>query len=157
MGAAFFYQLTEDPLEVTLPVLLGKGLGAGWRIELRGTDPEAMTRLDLALWEHPKDSFLPHGLAGGAHDADQPILLTHSGMAAADCTCVVAVHGAAVSVEEVNAMARVMVLFDPGRADELPKARQLWKHLVDGGCSAQYWAQDGGGWTKKSESGSQQT
>ena len=31
MGAAYFYHLTRQPLEATLPMLLEKSLGAGWR------------------------------------------------------------------------------------------------------------------------------
>ena len=36
MGAAYFYHLTERPLEATLPVLLGKALEAGWRVAQEG-------------------------------------------------------------------------------------------------------------------------
>ena len=32
MGAAYFYHLTETPLERTLPMLLGKCRDAGWRV-----------------------------------------------------------------------------------------------------------------------------
>ena len=38
MGAAFFYHLTQRPLEATLPMLLEKARGAGWRVAVRGTD-----------------------------------------------------------------------------------------------------------------------
>ena len=40
MGAAYFYHLTRRPLEETLPVLLDKARGAGWRVAVRGRDPE---------------------------------------------------------------------------------------------------------------------
>ena len=76
MGAVYFYHLTRQPLEHTLPVLLDKARQAGWRIAVRGTDPARMDWLDEKLWLGPEDGFLPHGRAGGPHDAEQPILLT---------------------------------------------------------------------------------
>ena len=76
MGAAFFYHLTQRPLEATLPMLLTKALQAGWRVAVRGRDAGQMAWLDEKLWLGPEDGFLPHGLAGGAHEADQPVLLT---------------------------------------------------------------------------------
>lgn len=75
MGAAYFYHLTQKPLEATLPMLLGKALGAGWRVAVRGTDAARMEWLDQKLWLGAEEGFLPHGLAGGAHDAAQPVLL----------------------------------------------------------------------------------
>ena len=67
MGAAFFYHLTQRPLEATLPVLLEKSLAAGWRVAVRGVDRDRMEWLDRTLWQGPDDGFLPHGLAGGRH------------------------------------------------------------------------------------------
>ena len=71
MGAAFFYHLTERPLEVALPVLIAKAMQAGWRVAVAGTDTARLERLELTLWNG--DGFLPHGLAGGrpAHIAEQ--------------------------------------------------------------------------------------
>ena len=76
MGAVYFYHLTRRPLEHTLPTLLDKARGAGWRVAVRGPDPDRLAWLDEKLWLGPEDRFLPHGLAGGPHDAAQPILLT---------------------------------------------------------------------------------
>jgi DNA polymerase-3 subunit chi len=153
MGAAYFYQLGAAPLEATLPMLLGKARAAGWRIEVRGRDAAAMERLDQMLWQGPEDHFLPHGLAGGAHDADQPVLLTAGQPAANDPACVMAVDSAPVSPEEVQALARVCVLFDGADEAALEAARGQWKLLTTAGCAAQYWAQDGGAWVKKAETG----
>ncbi|MBT8411756.1 MAG: DNA polymerase III subunit chi, partial [Octadecabacter sp.] len=104
MGAAFFYHLTHSTLEQTLPTLLAKSRAAGWVIEVRGADAAAMERLDAALWQGPADGFLPHGLAGGAHDADQPILLTVGQPAVNGATALLSVHGADVTVDEVQGM-----------------------------------------------------
>ena len=75
MGSAYFYHLTRRPLQETLPVLLQKARGAGWRIAVRGQMADRMSWLDEVLWQGSADSFLAHGLAGGPHDALQPILL----------------------------------------------------------------------------------
>ena len=149
MGAAFFYHLTERPLEATLPVLLGKALQAGWRIEVRGTDAASIGRLDTQLWLG--DGFLPHGKAGGPHDAAQPVLLT-TGKGGNAATCVMSVDGAEVSAEEVTAMERVCILFSAADPAAVETARAQWRTLTEAGVAAQYWAEDGGRWVKKAES-----
>ncbi|MCF6429731.1 MULTISPECIES: DNA polymerase III subunit chi [unclassified Leisingera] len=151
MGAAYFYHLTRRPLEETLPVLLDKARGAGWRIAVRGRDPERMAWLDDRLWLGAEDSFLPHGLAGGPHDALQPVLLTAGPEAANTPDCVMAVEGAAVSADEVQALSRVCILFDGTDPQAVQHARSQWKSLTDAGCSAQYWSEEGGRWEKKAE------
>ena len=150
MGDVFFYHLTERPLEAALPVLLEKALGAGWRVAVRGTDGERLDWLDRQLWQG--EGFLPHGVAGGPHDAKQPVLLT-TGAAANGAACVMSVDGAEGSVEEVAELARVCVLFDGGDPAAVERARGQWKALADAGATAKYWAEDGGRWVMKAESG----
>ena len=151
MGAAFFYHLTERPLEATLPVLLGKALQAGWRVEVRGTDDASIDRLDRHLWLG--DGFLPHGKSGGSHDAERPVVLT-TGQGGNEATCVMSVDGADVSPDEVTAMERVCILFSAADPAALETARAQWRLLTEAGITAQYWAEDGGRWIKKAESGS---
>lgn len=151
MGAAFFYHLTRRPLEGTLPVLLGKALAAGWTVAVRGTDPARMAWLDEKLWLGADDGFLPHGLAGGPHDADQPVLLTCSPEAANAPQCVMAVDGAEVAPQEVAGLQRVCILFDGHDAAAVSHARVQWKALTDAGCPAQYWSEESGRWEKKAE------
>lgn len=151
MGAAYFYHLTRRSLEETLPVLLDKARGAGWRIAVRGQEPDRMAWLDDRLWQGADDSFLAHGLAGGPHDALQPILLTTGPKAVNDPACVMAVHGADVSADEVNALERVCILFDGTDAEAVQRARVQWKALTNDGCSAQYWSEESGRWEKKAE------
>jgi len=151
MGAVFFYHLTQGPLEQTLPMLLDKARGAGWRIAVRGSDPDRMGWLDDRLWQGTKDSFLPHGLQGGPHDALQPILLTAGPEAGNAPDCVMSVDGASVTSEEVDTLQRVCVLFDGTDPEAVQRARGQWKELTDAGCSAQYWSQESGRWEKKAE------
>jgi len=148
VGAAYFYHLTDTPLERTLPMLLGKCREAGWRVAVRGREMGLLERLDTVLWE---DGFLPHGLAGGPHDTDQPVLLGID-LAADGFACVMAVDGAEVSADEVNGAERVCVLFDGHDESALNHARGQWKALTSAGCAAQYWAQEDGRWVKKAES-----
>ena len=154
MGAALFYHLTEQPLEVTLQSLLSKAFGQGWRVELRASDTGLLARLDDVLWTQTDDGFLPHGRAGGEHDADQPILLCGPGEAAANTPhCVMAVGGAEVDPGEPDQHERVWIMFDGHDPAAVERARSQWRTLTQAGCAAQYWAQDGGRWVKKSESG----
>ena len=151
MGAAYFYHLTRAPLEVTLPLLLQKSLAAGWRVAVRGTNPERMRQLDERLWLRPEDGFLPHGRAGGPHDAMQPILLTLDMQASNDASCVMAVDGAVIDPDEVAALDRVCILFDGNDMEAVQHARGQWKALTGAGCSAQYWSEESGRWEKKAE------
>ncbi len=159
MGEVFFYHLTRSPLEETLPVLLGKALGAGWRVVVRGRDPRHLDWLDQRLWLGPEEGFLPHGRAGGPHDADQPVLLatgSEIGPEGAEMVnradCLVSVDGAEISAGEVAAMARAMVLFDGNDAAALEVARGQWRALTGAGAKAKYWSQASGRWEMKAES-----
>jgi len=151
MGAVYFYHLTDTPLEVTLPMLIGKARGAGWRVLVRGQDPVLIKRLDDVLWQGPDDGFLPHGVAGGPHDADQPVLL--GDVPSDGFACVMSVAGADVDASEVGRLDRTCVLVDGHDDAALAYARGQWKALTDAGCAAQYWAQEGGRWVKKAEKG----
>ena len=155
MGAAYFYHLTSSPLEATLPALLQKARAAGWRILVRATSDDMVSWLDQKLWLHGEASFLPHGASGGAHDAQQPILLTASDMDAGDRDCLFAVEGAAVSAvsaSEVGQAERVCILFDGNDLAAVAQARKQWKLVTEARCSAQYWAQESGRWINKTTS-----
>lgn len=150
MGAVFFYHLTDNPLDATLPMLLGKARQAGWRILVRGQDKTVLSRLDQVLWNGAPDHFLPHGLAGGPSDADQPILLGDA-VSAVGFDCVMSVSGADVTASEVGLLQRTCVLFDGYDEAAVARARTQWKAFSDTGCAAQYWAQEDGRWIKKAE------
>lgn len=151
MGAVYFYHLTERPLEATLPTLLSKALEAGWRVAVRGRDQALLDRLDRQLWAG--DGFLPHGLAGGDHDDMQLVLLTTATNAPNNPSCVMSVSGADVTADEVQSLDRTCILFDGGDTGAVEHARNQWRTLTDAGVTAQYWAEEGGRWIKKAESG----
>jgi DNA polymerase III subunit chi len=153
MGRALFYHLTRSPLEATVATLCTRALGAGWRVAIRGREGEMLARLDLSLWTDSRESFLPHGLAGGPHDADQPVLLT-TGLAAPNgAQAVMAVDRAPVTPQEVAGLERLWLLFDGSDEAAVAQARSDWKAMVAAGVTAEYWSDDSGKWTKKAESG----
>jgi DNA polymerase-3 subunit chi len=151
MGTAFFYHLTRAPLEVTLPLLLGKARAAGWRVAVRGTDESRLDWLDKKLWQGPEDGFLPHGLASHPHAALQPILLTTSTNYPNDPACLMLIDGAAPDPDEAARLERLCVLFDGHDTTAVEAARDHWKTLIAAGCAAQYWSEAGGRWEKKAE------
>lgn len=152
MGVAMFYHLTQRPVEETLSMLLEKSLAAGWRVAVRGGDPRRLDWLDERLWLGAEDGFLPHGRAGGKHDAQQPVLLTERTEMPNGASCLMSVDGAAVSAEEVGAMERVCILFDGMDPQALDVARGQWRALTGAGVTAQYWSEESGRWEKKAES-----
>ncbi|MCV2880800.1 DNA polymerase III subunit chi [Actibacterium sp. XHP0104] len=153
MGQVYFYHLTRNPLEVTLPLLLEKSLAAGWRVAVRGTRPDRIKWLNDRLWLIGDGSFLPHGVAGGPYDADQPILLTTAHTAPNAAQCLMAIDGADVTAPEIASHERTCILFDGNDPDAVAHARQQWKSLTDAGAAAQYWSEESGRWEKKAESG----
>ena len=149
MPAVRFYHLTDSPAEALLPPLIGKAHEAGMRVALRGTSAARMEALDLALWRG--EGFLPHGLAGGPHDADQPALLVWDDRPAGDLpnspACLVLLDGAAVSTAEAQALERVLILFDGNDPEAVQHARNQWKALTGAGIPAEYWNRQAGRWT----------
>ena len=152
MSEVYFYHMTHAPLEATLPVLLSKSLEAGWRVVVRGREARRMAWLDEKLWLGPEEGFLPHGLSGGPHDADQPILLTHDAALGDGVQALVSIDGADMTPEEIAPLTRAMVLFDGMNPEAVQHARDQWKALTGAGVKAKYWSQESGHWEMKAES-----
>ena len=153
MGKALFYHLTRNPLEVTARALLVRALGQGMRVVVRGRTLARLAALDAALWQGDKAAFLPHGLAGGPHDADQPVLLTTAPDAPNGAQIVMAIDRADADPAEVAGLERLWVMFDGNDADELAQARVLWKAMVAAGVEAEYWSEESGRWDCKARAG----
>lgn len=151
MGDVWFYHLTETTAEDALPRLLAPALAKGWNVELRGTSPRRMEWLDQTLWQGAPDAFLPHGLAGGPHDALQPVLLSVAGQELPPRACLMLVDGAPFDPAEAELAARICIVFDATDPEQMGIARSQWKQVTAAGLAAQYWAQDLGRWVKKQE------
>ncbi len=141
-----FYQLGQTPLEQVVASLAEKLLAQDARLLVVAGDETLLARLDRMLWDQGATSFLPHGIAGGADDARQPILLSTSPDAPNLARNMLIADGewreAALSYD------RAFYLFD---ADALEGARMAWK-LLSGrdGVDRHFWAQDEHGrWQEK--------
>ena len=152
MPDARFYHLTRSPMETALPMLLTRALEAGWHVVVRGVEKGRMDRLDLRLWAGPEEGFLPHGLAGGAHDAAQPVLLTTGREMPNAAQCLMSIDGAGVDPAECAGLERICVIFDGNDPAAVQAARDQWKALTGAGIAAQYWSEESGRWQKKAES-----
>lgn len=152
MGTVMFFHLMQSAPADTLTVNAPRALTQGWRVMVRGTDLAALERLDSQLWLKGGDeSFLPHGVEGGPHDADQPVLLG-LGRPVNGAKVLALVDGAGAEDAEIAVMERVWVLFDGQDEVRLQAARAQWKAMVAAGHAAQYWSEEAGHWEKKAES-----
>ncbi len=140
-----FYQLAGSAPEQVIASLAEKVLANDGRLLVVASDEAFLARLDRLLWDQAPTSFLPHGLAGGADDARQPILLSTSPDAPNLARNMLIADGewrdAALSYD------RSFYLFDDGT---LEGARLAWKLLAGReGVQRRYWAQEGGKWVNK--------
>ena len=148
MGSVLFYHLTRSGPRALLPMLIGKSLQAGWPVEVRGRDRARQVALDEALWLG--EGFVPHGLAGGAHDARQPVLLTIEGQAAENQPrCLMVLDGAEITGTECDALDRACILFDGNDPEALDRARTQWRAMKAHGVAAEYWSEESGRWERK--------
>jgi DNA polymerase-3 subunit chi len=141
-----FYQLGQTPLEQVIASLAEKLQAQDARLLIVAEDETLLARLDRLLWDQGVTSFLPHGLAGGADDARQPILLSTSPDAPNLARNMLIADGqwreAALGYD------RAFYLFDDAA---LEGARLAWK-LLSGrdGVERRFWAQDERGrWNEK--------
>ena len=147
-----FYQLGSAPLEQVIATLAEKLLGQGERLLVVAEDPAPLARLDRVLWDQGPASFLPHGLAGGAEDSRQPILLSTTPDAANRARNLLIADG--MWREAALAFHRAFYLFDSETRDE---ARTAWRSLAGrDDVERHYWANDAGRWAEKSADSSQQ-
>jgi DNA polymerase-3 subunit chi len=140
-----FYQLAQTPSEQVIGGLAEKVLGADGRLLVVAGDEAYLARLDRMLWDQGAASFLPHGIAGGADDARQPILLSTSPDAPNLARNMLIADGewrdAALTYD------RSFYLFDDST---LEGARLAWKLLAGrDGVERRYWAQIDGKWRQQ--------
>ena len=140
-----FYQLSGTPPEQVIASLADKLLATGGRMIVVADDEVFLARLNRILWDQGAASFVPHGLAGGADDARQPVLLTTSPDAPNLARNMLIADG--VWRESALSYDRSFFLFDNAT---LEGAREAWKSLAaKEGIERRYWAQEGGKWVKK--------
>jgi DNA polymerase-3 subunit chi len=141
-----FYQLAGTPAEQVIASIADKVLGGDGRLLIVAEDEAFLAKLDRILWDEGATSFLPHGLAGGADDARQPILLSTSPDAPNQARNILIADGnwreAALTFD------RSFYVFDDST---LEGARLAWKLLAGReGVERRYWAREDGKWVRKS-------
>jgi DNA polymerase-3 subunit chi len=115
------------------------------RLLIVAEDEALLTRLERILWDQGPSSFLPHGLAGRADDAQQPILLSTGPDAPNHARNMLIADG--IWREAALNYDRSFYLFDDAT---LEAARLAWKLLAGrDGVERRYWAREGGKWVKK--------
>jgi len=140
-----FYQLGTAQPDTVIGAIAGKLLGEQQRLLVVADDEALLARLDRQLWDQGAASFLPHGLAGGADDAAQPILLSTGSDAPNLARNLLIADGE--WRESALTYDRAFYLFDEVT---LEGARLAWKLLAGrDGVERNYWAQEDGKWVKK--------
>ncbi len=138
-----FYHLTASPIERVLPRIAERILADKGRLLVVEGDPARRAMLDKILWSYTPDGFLPHGLAGGEHDARQPVLIAGDVAAGNAARNVALVDGA--WRDEALGFDRAFHFFDE---DRIADARAAWKALAArDGIERRYWKQtEAGRW-----------
>lgn len=140
-----FYQLGGASADGVIAAIATRLLGDDQRLLIVSGDEGQLSRIDRQLWDQGATSFLPHGVAGGAEDPEQPILLSTGTDAPNKARNLLIADGewreAALHFD------RAFYLFDEATLDG---ARAAWK-LLSGrdGVERNYWAQEEGKWVKK--------
>ena len=116
--------------------------------------PNRVPAMDASLWRTGGDeSFLAHGVAGGEHDENQPILLSTDGQNKNAAEVLLLVDGAKLDIATVTGFQRACLLFDGHNEAALTQARSDWLQIKAADIPAQYWSQADGGWKMKSKTG----
>lgn len=140
-----FYQLGASPIEQVIASLAGKLLGDGERLLIVAEDDALLARLDRALWDQGATNFLPHGVAGGAEDSRQPVLLSPTADPSNLARNMIIADGN--WREAALGFNRAFHLFDRSTIDE---ARSAWRSLAGrDGVERHYWTQENGRWAEK--------
>jgi DNA polymerase-3 subunit chi len=140
-----FYQLAGTAPEQVIASLAEKILERDGRLLIVASDEAQLARLDRMLWDMEPTGFLPHGVAGGANDSRQPVLLSATPDAPNVARNILIADGewrdAALAYD------RAFYLFDDAT---LEGARLAWKLLAGReGVERRYWAQEEGRWHQK--------
>jgi len=140
-----FYHCTRQPASAVAVKLAARAYASGQRLLIVGS-ADGLATLDGALWA--ADGFLAHGMAGGADDAEQPILLAGATEPANGAALLLLLETGLPA--EFATFSRVLNLFDDG-SEAHARARADWKAIgARDGLQRTYWQQvPGGRWEKQ--------
>ncbi|TVV72868.1 DNA polymerase III subunit chi [Sphingomonas solaris] len=140
-----FYHLAATAPERVIAAIAGRILGDGGRLLVVARDDQQAQALDEGLWTAVPDSFLPHGRAGQAGEANQPILIATTADSANGARNIALADGE--WREAALGFDRVFHFFDD---TTIAAARAAWKALAArDGIERRFWKQDAAGrWTR---------
>lgn len=139
-----FYLLSTDPAPTAVTLLARKVREADKRLLVVADDLELLEAISQDMWEASPEAFLANGIAGDAHDARQPILLSNEVDAPNGASFLLIADG--LWREPGESVERLLYLFDQTTIDG---ARKTWKALEDReGMESRFWKQQGGRWVE---------
>lgn len=151
MAEVRFYALQRRALAEALAEQLEVVLASGEKAFVQVGQAERVDALDQALWTFQDESFLPHGVSGGADAARQPVLVG-AGEANGNAATVRAfVDGAdpSAAFAAPAGYLRLIVMFDDRDDDSKAAARKHWAVAKATGHALSFWREgDEGGWRK---------
>jgi DNA polymerase-3 subunit chi len=140
-----FYLCGQQPVERVLPLIARAAMRSGERLLVVAGDEAQRKALADSLWAFSPEEFLANGMAGGPHDARQPILIGDACEAGNGATHLALADGE--WRETAEAFARVFLFFtEEGRA----QARSVWRRF-DGrdDVEREFHELEGGKWVRK--------
>lgn len=148
MTETLFYHLERRSLDDALPGLVEKSLERGWRALIKAESSDRAASIDGRLWTYSEQSFLPHAQLGDGDAKRQPVLITVEDGNANDANILFLVGGAMPPAWDgalVNALSRIVLLFDGRDSDALAAARAAWKDAKAAGHDVTYWKEQSSG------------
>lgn len=142
---ADFYLLESGGPELALAPLAGKVLETGGRLLVVAGEARARERISQALWSAGAESFLANGIAGGEHDARQPILIAPDITPANGARFLALADGVWREPGDGD-FDRVLLVF--GEAERVA-ARETWRLLkTREGWTCRFFRREGRKWTQ---------
>jgi DNA polymerase-3 subunit chi len=148
MTETLFYHLERRTLDDVLPDLIEKTLSRGWRAVIRAESAERAEAIDSLLWTYNDQTFLPHAQAGDGEAVRQPVLITVEETNANNADVMFLVGGApapAWDAASINALTRIVLMFDGRDPEMLSRARAAWKDAKAAGHDVTYWKESPAG------------
>ena len=147
----WFYHLTQQSLDKTLPNLLERSVARGWKAVVQATSEERVNALDEWLWTYSEEAFLAHGAARDGDAELQQVYLTTGAENPNGAKVRFFIERAQMEpvIEQGGGYDRMILIFDGNDEAELQSAREQWKGLKARGGDLSYWRQnENGGWEK---------
>lgn len=133
-----FYRLSRNSAAEAVSLLARKSVEAGRRLLVVNGNEEVLQELSRSLWDASPEAFLANGVAGGAHDARQLILLSQKVAPTNGAQFLILADG--TWRDPGDSFERVMLVFDDSTIEG---ARACWRQLgEDEVIERHFWKQD---------------